>query len=302
MRVTAAQRNAELVVELVIDLTEESVVLGREIVRPVHLQQAFGEGHVVVQVARFLEVVGTEHVVELLVHGIAKQLELLAELPLIGGKAGVEEVERRAIEIGADVPVQLAVAGDRLQRDIVTEVVLQRERTAIGLQLRVVVAIGIALVDVAGHEAVVIGKAIVLRIRIGVHTVDGGVVKDRAEAADPADIGKRRRAAAAIGADGNRLGNRAVVGAGKDRRRGLDQRVGNLALVDVGVVSRERCGQRAAIVPLQLAAQVPVVITAFSAEADVVVSGGLVVLDVGRGEIAGPRIGDALEVALAVLG
>ena len=94
MRVAATHRDAEHVAELVVHLAEERVVLGLEVVGTINLQQPFREGHVVMQVARFLEVVGAQHVVKLLVHGIAEELQLLAELPLLGGEAGVEEIER----------------------------------------------------------------------------------------------------------------------------------------------------------------------------------------------------------------
>ena len=71
------------------------------------------------QVARFLEIIGAQNIVELFIQGVAEQLQFLAELPLVHGEAQLHEIERRSVRIEARIPVQLAIGGDRFEGEIV---------------------------------------------------------------------------------------------------------------------------------------------------------------------------------------
>ena len=87
MRIAPTNRNADQIRDAVIHLPEKGVIFGFDQIGSVNLKQALTKGHIVVEVALLFEIIGAEDIVELLVKGIARQLKLLAELPLLQRKA-----------------------------------------------------------------------------------------------------------------------------------------------------------------------------------------------------------------------
>ncbi len=74
--VAAARRDADLVGDVEMQVAIDRLGPGVQVVRPVDHQKGAREGHIVVQVAAFLEVIGAEHVIQAVVEGLAEQLQL----------------------------------------------------------------------------------------------------------------------------------------------------------------------------------------------------------------------------------
>lgn len=168
LRVAATQGNPEQVVDAPVDLAEESVILGRQIVWPDHLQEPLTEHHAVEQVGVFLEVIGAQYEVQIVVERGADQLQFLAELRLLQRKRAFEVLHRTAVQIDPDGPVEIAVSCDRLEREIVGQVEIHGAGKAPAFHAVEAVAGGIAEVWIAGDETVVVGQPVVVRIPIDI--------------------------------------------------------------------------------------------------------------------------------------
>ncbi len=239
--VAAAGRQADLVGDVEVQVGVHRLRSGVQVVGPVDHQKGAGEGHIVVQVAPFAEVVGAQHIVQTVVDGLADQLELLRELVLRQVEGGLQDVARGAIQIHPDPPVQLAISGDGLERGAGPELQVDRARDAPVGQLREVVAGRISGVDrVGGDEAGIIRQAVVVRIAVGIGAGQRrqGLHRRRHRT----DIQARAEAERALGGQVRRHADAGVVeiaelagGAGVDR----EHRVRRRLLIDVQIVAGE---------------------------------------------------------------
>ncbi len=177
--VAAAGGDGELLGELEVEVGVERLGPGRQVIGTVDHQKAAREDHPVVQVAAFLEMVGAQRIAQPIVDGLAGQLQLLGPLVLRHVEGGLEDGHRRAVEIHAGIPMQLAIGADQLQVGA-ADLPVDGPRDAPVPQLGEAVAGLVGGVDVAGEEARVIGKAVVAGVPISVDAADGGKRRHRA--------------------------------------------------------------------------------------------------------------------------
>ena len=127
VRVAAADRHGEAIRHLVVGVEVARVRRRVDVVRDVvHVQDAL-ERHEVVHVTGFLEVVEAGDVVELVVERAAVELELLRQLVLVLASpslpGSVPAVPSRSMPTSQSI---CAVAGDRLEREVVRELEVAR--------------------------------------------------------------------------------------------------------------------------------------------------------------------------------
>src|SRR5882762_10871572 len=134
----------------IVEVDERRVVLVRDVVRHVIDVQDALERYVVVHVTGFLEVIEPTDIVQVVVQSLAEQLELLRQLPLMLRIGDFLERLRRAVEIGADVPLDLPVAGDGLEVEALVDMVDAGGRATEHVIARKVRTGRIGGVDVAG--------------------------------------------------------------------------------------------------------------------------------------------------------
>ena len=116
------------VIEVVVGVEERRVRLGVDVVLHVIDEQRAAERHEVVHEAVFLEVVQADDVVELVVHRLARELELLRELVLLLVIRHFLDGLGQTVEVDAHLPVDAARGGDRLERHRVRQVAIERDR------------------------------------------------------------------------------------------------------------------------------------------------------------------------------
>ena len=151
MRIAHAGGKSPGVRKLVIEMHVACVRIGLDVVVViVDVQVAGIEGHEVVHVAAFVEVVQAQHVVEFAVDGLAEQLNFLRELALALTVRDFLHGLGQAVQIGADGPSDLAPAGDRLQLHVGAQVPVERGRSAHGFVLGKTRATRVSAVYVSG--------------------------------------------------------------------------------------------------------------------------------------------------------
>ncbi len=130
MRIAAADGEPELIGDGIIGMHETRVRLRIDIVGCViDIQEAF-ERHEIVHVAGLREVVQARDVIEPVVDRLAAQLEFLRELVLVLGVGDLLDGLRSAVQVDADVPLDLPVARDGLQVHRIRQRPVGRRRAA----------------------------------------------------------------------------------------------------------------------------------------------------------------------------
>ncbi len=113
-RVAAAGRDGPLVRRFEVEVGKSGVGVGLDVVGDVlDVQIARVERHEIMHVAAFGEVVQTEGIVQAIVDRLAVELELLRDLVLLLAIGDLLHRLGDTVQVGADVPGDLAPAGDR---------------------------------------------------------------------------------------------------------------------------------------------------------------------------------------------
>ncbi len=283
-------------------MAEQGTILGTQEIVAIDLQQAFGEGHIIVKIARFLEIIGPQNIFQPLIQRVTQKLEFLAELLLVHLEADLQHVERRTVIVHAHLPVQFAIGGDGFDRQTVRQVIFDRASAAIGLHAGEVHPRRIAAILVPSDEAIVIRQAIIIGVRVGIDAEDRGQVEHAGAASATVAIGEGRRTVAAS----RRLArNGAVITArenikraARDIGRGREQRIGKLFLPAAAIVAAQRYPHRIARFPAQLGAHAPGVFAAFAAYPGIFITrsgiGG------GRFDLIGARLRTRKWLALEI--
>ncbi len=148
--VASTGRESPLIGQVVVGVDERRDVLVLDIVGEVIDEQHVLERHIVVHVAGFLEVVEAADPVQLVVQCLAQKLDFLRPLVLVLGIGDFRQRLGCAVEIGTDVPLDLAITGDGLQLQAIGEVVDSRRGPAERVILGEVRTVGIGRIHAAG--------------------------------------------------------------------------------------------------------------------------------------------------------
>ena len=151
LRVAAAEGQCPIVRDFKVQVRIGRIGLGLDVVSVViDPQVSRVERHEVVHVARFREVVQAHRVVQPIVDRRAGKLELLGELALLLFVSHLLLRLRSTIQIGAYIPQDLPLAGDRLELHLIAQRPIERDRSAISVETSKARAIRVRGVDVAG--------------------------------------------------------------------------------------------------------------------------------------------------------
>ncbi len=222
------------------------------------------------QAAAFAEVVQADDVLQLVVQRGAVELQFFTGLFLLHVEAGLQNHQRRAVQVHAGIPAHAAKRSDGFQRQRVGQLEIQHPGNSPVAQFGEVIAIGIARIRIAGDEPAVVWQTVVEGVRIDVNA------RERAD--QPTWVQRRAAGRAKIrpASGGDLRARRADTKVVQSREQatpwkgpgdafgGRDDAVRNLLLVNVGEIRRQ-CGRdRATVIPLELDPRVPHIIAAFT--------------------------------------